>query len=228
MAIRESFTRFNAILRSLVLPALLAVPMTASAQTVDQMKFKRFVDSPLHTELLARAITAIPKTIFSRCPALKSSPSKLALAQSVEFGPDGVPNLGAWWEHLSVSGCGNDTVLNVFFVVAPDKTRINTIVAFPGTTRASIALQKDALQFALLALEAKETCSRAHIRNTRFGAFGLKVPAEDVAENAVSKPWWEVWTLAGCDKTFDVLMQFVPDATGTKIIAPAGGVSVRS
>ena len=200
---------------------------TAQAQTVDQVKFKRFVDSPLHTELLARAITAIPKDIFARCPALKSAPSRIALAQSIAFAADGIPNRGAWWEHLPVAGCGNDTTLNIFFTVNEDQTRINTVLAYPGGTRASIVLQKDALKYALLALEAKEGCTRAHIRNTRFGAFGLKVPADAAPGASPTKSWWETWTLGGCGKSFDVLMQFVPEGTGTKIIAPIDKVVVR-
>lgn len=203
-------------------------PGIARAQTVDQAKFKRFVDSPLHTELLARAITAIPKDIFTRCPALKSAPSRIALVQSIAFGPEGIPNRGAWWEHPPVAGCGNDTTLNIFFAVNEDQTRINTVLAYPGGTRASMVLQKDALKYALFALDAKEGCARAHIRNTRFGAFGLKVPAEAAPGASPSKSWWETWTLGGCGKSFDVLMQFVPDETGTKIIAPLGGVNMHN
>ena len=58
--------------------------------------------------------------------------------------PDGAPNAGLWRHSFPVSGCGNDTTLNLFFTAAADE-RITTIFGIPGTTRTDPVLQQDGI-----------------------------------------------------------------------------------
>jgi hypothetical protein len=66
----------------------------------------------------------------------------------ITFGEDGVPNSGAWKEVEPVKGCGNDTVLNLYFYVADDGAKINGIAGFPGSTHADLFCKKNALTHA--------------------------------------------------------------------------------
>ncbi len=127
-------------------------------------------------------------------------------------------------EHISVSGCGNDTILNLFFEVAPDGMKISSVAASPGTTHASILLQSEALRIAIASLQLLANgCSNAAVRNTRFESFGLMEPSTaDSEPSAKFHPWWETWTLAACNRTFDVPMDFIPDERGTTIVQRHG------
>ncbi len=76
-------------------------------------------------------------------------------------------------------------------------------------------------------LRAKD-CKQFVITNTRFEGFGLRDPATpDPGEGAQFRPWWETWTLTGCGHSFDVPMNFTPDATGTQIVQKAETITER-
>src|SRR3974390_1910059 len=90
----------------------------AFAQTADPNRFQQFLASAFHKGLVLRAISLIPKDVFQTCPTLKSSGPAVAVTRPVTFGQDGRMTSGAWWERLPVSGCNNDTVLNIFLQLA--------------------------------------------------------------------------------------------------------------
>ena len=119
----------------------------AFAQTADPNRFQQFLASDFHKGLVMRALSLIPKDVFQTCPTLKSSGPAVAVTRPVTFGQDGRMTSGAWWERLPVSGCNNDTVLNIFFAVSSD-SKINTTTGHPGTTHADLVLQHDAVHYA--------------------------------------------------------------------------------
>ena len=90
----------------------------AFAQTADPNRFQQFLASDFHKGLVMRAISLIPKDVFRTCPTLKSSGPAVAVTRPVTFGQVGRMTSGAWWERLPVSGCNNDTVLNIFLQLA--------------------------------------------------------------------------------------------------------------
>jgi hypothetical protein len=150
------------------------------------------------------------------------------IAQSITFDSNGIPNAGGWWERIPVAGCGNDTTINLYFAVGADG-KIATIVAFPGTTRANLVLQRDALKFANLGAGSRaKDCKQFVVTNTRFEGFGLRNPATpDPGADARFRPWWETWMMAGCGQSLDVPINFIPDATGTTINQPLRDVVVH-
>jgi hypothetical protein len=117
------------------------------AQMVDGEKFQKYLYSQPHQAFVARAFSQIPKTVFQRCPGLVSKGSNSTVLKPITFSQDGYPNSGAWIQTFPVEGCGNDTVLNFYFVVGNDQ-KINAIVGFPGSTHADLRLQNDALTYA--------------------------------------------------------------------------------
>jgi hypothetical protein len=206
--------------------ALCAIaPCVGRAQTVDQDRFQKFRNSKANKDLIVRALTGVPPEVFPTCPGLGPTRSRVEVEKSISFDPDGVPNAGAWWERLPVHGCGNDTVLNVHFQARGDGT-IDAQFAMPGTTHADLDLQRDAVQYAIIAAGSRaKDCRQFYVRNTLFGGHGLRKPlAYDPGKDAQSRAWWETWTVTGCNRSFDVLMEFVPDAKGTKVIQPQGEV----
>lgn len=214
--------------RLLPLLAALFAPI-AGAQEIDAQKMHAFLYGEVHRNLVANALTAIPPSVFQRCPGLISNGSQTHPLQPISFGADGVPNSGAWKVEMPISGCGNDTVLNLYFFVAKDGVKINTAIGFPGSTHANLILQNDAVRYARIgaSLRLKE-CKQFEVKNTRFEAFGLTVPpTADPGMSVKLRPWWETWTLVGCDHTYDVMMNFIPDEKGTTIVQPTGQVQER-
>jgi len=195
----------------------------AFAQTADPNRFQQFLASDFHKGLVMRAISLIPKDVFRTCPTLKSSGPAVAVTRPVTFGQDGRMTSGAWWERLPVSGCNNDTILNIFFAVSSD-SKINTTTGHPGTTHADLVLQHDALQYAYQAAATQgKACNHFDVMNTRFEGYGLKKPpTPDPGVGSRFRPWWETWTIIGCGHLYDMPMNFIPDQTGTTIAVPLG------
>jgi hypothetical protein len=195
------------------------------AQTSDSDRLQTFTRSEFYKSLVNRALAAIPQTIFQRCPTLVSNGSRVVVIKPVSFGSDGFPNAGMWKQSFPVSGCGNDTILNLYFFAGADE-KINTTIGVPGATHADLALQRDALLYARIgAARVIKHCKAFEVKSTRFEAYGLQnPPMADPGQDKPLRPWWETWTMVGCDHTIDVPIDFVPDSTGTRIIQPTDTV----
>ncbi len=208
--------------------ALTLGPADCRAQTTGVEQLQKFIGSDFHKELIGKALSAIPPAVFQRCPALEANGSQVTILRPVSFGKGGRPKAGAWREAFPVAGCGNDTVLNVFFEAGKDE-KINTLVGAPGTTHADPVLQRDAQLYAFVGAGAlARNCEKFDVKDTRFEAFGLSdPPTADPGAGDPLRPWWETWTVTGCDRTFDVQLDFAPDQTGTQITQPADGRKER-
>jgi len=204
-----------------VLAAALAGDLSASsarAQT-DPAKFRAFLASDLYKAAFAVARDAIPPAVLPPRSDLSSPDSTVTIAKDVTFAKNGQPRSGAWWSRSPVSGCGIDTVINIFFSVG-ERGRIIPVVALPGTTHADLVLQRDALLYAFTGVKLRmESCPDLTVTNTRFEAYGLhgSPPREPATEAEARGPWWETWTVRGCGRAFAVPLEFIPDATGTTI-----------
>jgi hypothetical protein len=200
---------------------LLSVPTFARAQTVDRDQFRKFLSSKANRDLVVDAVAGLPSAVFHTCPGFTASGVSVVVESDITFGADGIPNAGSWWEHLPVSGCGPDMVLNVHFT-AGEGGRISTVVGQPGTTRTDLRLQPDAAQYALMAAGSKlQDCKQFYVKNTQFRDYGMRDPmSPDPGPHAQFRPWWETWTIVGCNRSFDVMLEFVPTSKGTSIIQP--------
>ena len=149
------------------------------------------------------------------CAAAKA---RLADAVGSIVPPDvdvkGSPRSGAWLEHVLVEGCDRSRQLNVLVAVqGPGSVAMNPML--PGTTRADPTLQKDATAYAFTAAAIAVTgCPSMYVAETRY----LDVlPDPPIVPG---KPGWsERWTIAHCATKTDVTLRFVPDTTGTSVLA---------
>jgi hypothetical protein len=210
-----------------VLLSILISSGQSHAQAPDP-KFQQFLATDFHKGLLNNALGQMPPAVFQRCPSLVSKGSQVSVMRPVTFAADGFPNAGLWKETFPISGCGNDTVLNFYFVAGSDE-KVNTVIGIPGTIIASPVLQGDARKNAYMALAIKvRDCKNFDVKNSRFEAYGLKYPVtQDPGPGSKSRPWWETWTMAACGKTFDVPIGFMPDATGTQIMLSPNAIAER-
>jgi len=196
----------------------LADPSRSFAQA-ETAAFKKFIFSDAHKGLINRAISSLPQAIFRTCPTLVSNGSQITVIKPVTIAASGFPNKGAWRESFPVSGCGNDTILNFYFT-ADSNEKINTLIAFPGTTRADLVLQDDAYKYASVGLViAGKPCKKFYVKDTKFGGFDSVNPtATDLGPGERYRRWHETWTFAGCDRTFIVPISFLPSTKGTTVI----------
>jgi hypothetical protein len=179
--------------------------------------------SQSYQELVHRTLGELPPTVFQRCPSLVSSGSTVTVINPVSFAKSGHPNTGSWKQAFPVSGCGNDTVLHIYFTATPDE-KITATVGLPGSTHADLTLQWNSVMYAQTgARHVVKDCNHFDVRNTKFESYGLvEPPTPDPGPGNGRRPWWETWTMIGCGQIIDVPIDFVPDATGTTIIQPGG------
>jgi hypothetical protein len=211
--------------RKISIAAMLATavrPECSAAQTVDTNQLQAFTRTEFYKGLLNRALATIPETIFKRCPTLVSNGSRVIVGKPVSFAASGYPNTGAWKQTFLVSGCGNDSVLNIYFLARADE-KIDTTIGLSGTTIADLTLQRDAITYA--GIGARLGDCKFVVKNTKFEGFGLaNPPTPDPGSGERFRPWWETWTLVGCNRTVDVPIDFVPNEKGTQIIQPGGAI----
>jgi len=204
------------------------LPVGAQAQVANSPQMQAFTKSQFYGGLINSILSRFPATVFQRCPTLVSNGSQVTLLSPVTFGADGYPNAGSWKQTFPVSGCGNDTVLNLYFSATADE-KINTAVGVPGSTHADLTLQRDGVMYANTgAALLGKNCKAYDVKNTRFEGYGLPKPATpDPGPESHFRPWWETWTLVGCGATIDVPIDFVPqEKGGTQIIQPGGATEV--
>jgi hypothetical protein len=202
------------------------------AQPVDQVLFRNYLASSAHHDLVEAALNGLPPEVFTRCPAFRPNEPDVTVKKPVAFAQDGSPNAGAWMESFPVRGCGNDTILHLNFV-AGEGGKLNAFMSLPGTTRADLILQHDALSYAFLGprLRVKD-CERMFVTNTRFETLD-SIPVPDASAKTKPLPkvsaraWREVWSVSGCGHRFDVPMRFIPDETGTQIVQKTDEMTER-
>ena len=175
--------------------------------------------SSYYSGLIHQALAALPPEEFRQCPTLVSNGSKVTILRPVAFNPNGFPGSGLWRQSFPVSGCGNDTTVNFYFLAEPDQ-KISVLIGIPGSTIASLLLQGAGKKFTTIAAQrVAPTCRSFTVIDTRFDRF------EHAASG--SGPWRETWTLSGCGHRYTVPIQFSPSKTGVQVTLPDGAISDR-
>ncbi len=207
--------RLASLLFGLLGVSALVLPGRAYAD--EGTELKDFMHSDYYEGIVQHALAALPPDVFTECPSLVSDTSEVNVLRPVAFAPNGFPASGFWRHSFPVSGCGNDTTVNLYFLALPGQ-KINVLIGVPGATITDLVAQREAKKFAIQAARATaKTCTTFDVTNTRFDGFGASVPG--VAAGAHS--WRETWSLAGCGRHYAVPIQFLPSKTGMQIAVPA-------
>ena len=105
------------------------------------------------------------------------------------------------------------------------------ILGLNGTTITDLALSKDAIFYALLGvkngidghkIDEDKHCNSFKVINTDFQGYNIpenKIPKDYLyAEKSKTlKPFWEIWTVAGCKYNYELPIYFLPDTKGIQI-----------
>lgn len=133
-------------------------------------------------------------------------------------------------ESFPVRGCGNDTILHVNFQFS-DTGKISASASSPGSTRADLASQHDAMLYATLGPRLRlKACERFVVTNTRFDALDpivtpyVAADGKPLASPLKGRGWREVWSVIGCGHKFEVPLHFIPDKTGIRIVQKAAEI----
>jgi hypothetical protein len=208
--------------------SLLTLNTKTAAQGTRVFSLQEFTATPQYQANITRLFASLPSDVFQRCPTLVSTGSRVTILEPAVFAADGRPIAGAWKQSYPVSGCGNDTTINLYFKAQPDMKILSTVGA-PGETHAGLVLQRDTVRYAFFAASVKrKDCSSMHLRSTKFdGAPTANGSEKPVGASALSAPWQEIWSVSACGTVYDIPITFIPDATGTTIRAGSAGVATR-
>jgi hypothetical protein len=192
-----------------VLLTALALPAAAQQRpSAEVQRLGEFIRSPEHLAQTGAAIAAFePAALAARCADIR--PTRGRAWQPLEepvFDPEAkAPKTAEWQETWEVMACGQPGVRSVGFVIRPGHG-IVPLPMFPGESLANRRLQHDAGQLALT------TSAPAALQcNSRVQVIGSVVTNR--ADHARSR-WSERWTVAGCERTADIDVDFAPDAQG--------------
>jgi hypothetical protein len=209
-------------------PAAQPVPPGMDA---NQGRLIAFTNTPFYQGIIKRALASIPAATFEPCPSLVSSSSQMTVFQPLQYNDGGFPIAGFWKQSFPVSGCGPALTLNVFFEVTRER-KISVFAGAPGTTHAGPAQQHTAELAAIAGATAAlqdqgaTPCPSYALKDTSFQAYGLEQPpTADPGPTDRFRPWWEQWTVAGCGRSFDVPLNFIPGASGPPQITQPGHVT---
>ena len=195
----------------------------AAADEDEGAALRAFMGSSYYAGLIHTALGALPPDEFRQCPRLVSHGSKVTILRPIAFNPHGFPGSGFWRQSFPVSGCGNDTIVNFYFLADPAQT-ISVLIGIPGSTIASPLLQGAGRKFTTIAAQrAAPACRSFTVIDTRFEGFGPPAAGGTPA----SRPWRESWTLAGCGRRYTVPIEFAPNAGGIQVSLPDGATSDR-
>jgi hypothetical protein len=202
--------------------ALAGVALTsaATAQTATTVPpaVLAFTATPDHVAALMGAV----RPYFGQLPSCIQGTAKrigLDVVAPVSVDASGALSGGAWVEHIKVDGCTTSGLFNVFTQIQPGTTPLVGGL-LPGTTRAPLGLQRDALPTVrqLATSKLPQGCNDIYVVDTRFAAFG-EVVNKDVPPGREARSWREDWTFIGCGQPASVTVRFIPDRTGTSFTA---------
>lgn len=201
-----TFTSFRA---GLALLALLSIGRGALADDSVDPRFLAFLHSDAHRAAVVKIATDQAQGLPAPCAGARFRPvGDVDLFLPPQFDGGGRVTHGLWREQVLAEGCGTIELLNVFSLGDPSGTP-KLLGGLPGTTRASLVLQKQGLPLAAHGLPA----SAAQCRDVRVVDTAL---SPDAPKDRIS-PWHETWTVLACDKAYPVSLRFTPGADGATI-----------
>jgi hypothetical protein len=193
------------------------------AEADEGSALRAFMGSSYYAGLIHTALAALPPDEFRQCPHLVSTGSQVTILKPVAFYPNGFPGSGLWRQSFPVSGCGNDTIVNFYFLASAGQ-KISVLIGIPGSTIANLLMQGAGKKFVTIAAQrASPGCRSFTVTNTRFLGFGQPAPGSGPA----SRPWRESWTLSGCGRRYTAPIEFAPNKGGIQVTLPDGVISDR-
>jgi len=183
---------------------------------------RAFMGSSYYAGLIHNALASLPPDEFRQCPSLVSNGSQVTILRPVGFYPNGFPGSGIWRQSFPVSGCGNDTTVNFYFLAQAGQ-KITVLIGIPGSTIASMLLQGAGKKFTTIAAQrVLPSCRSFDVINTRFEGYEPPVPG------APARPWRESWILMGCGHRYRVPIEFAPNTKGgAQVTLPDGVIPER-
>jgi len=103
------------------------------------------------------------------CTEAKMTQRSVLIGEAPKFDAQGNPLSGRWRVITHIEGCGEERIVNLQYWFPPDG-KLATTLMLPGTTIASLTLQKDAIFYAMqaMAVIAPRDCKDSPVINTQF------------------------------------------------------------
>ena len=185
----------------------------------NQSAFSQLLASQALRQQVLQAAGRSQVMLENPCPSAQYTiDDKVFLHAEPAFDGAGHIIAGDWRLVVDEQGCGQSRVLNVQVLVRGPNS-VATIPLLPGTTLATAGLQKDAVKYAVQIVRLipggnDPNCKTGYIENTEY----LSRESTPV-QGGKGPPWRELWTLVSCVQKMQVPMVFIPDATGTSVVA---------
>jgi hypothetical protein len=195
---------------------LVVSPSLHAAEIAPELK--HYLDRPEHIQ----AVMDHAQAFIGKDPACRAETARttgIAIYTPVTFGPDGAPTSGMWKETMRVQGCSRSGIYNVATGV-DQSGGIHVFAMLPGTSIADSRLERDAVNYALIAARAKAppNCTEPLVVDTAFENYA-NTANPGVEPGREARSWHEKWTVQGCAASISVEMTFVPHTNGTAIEA---------
>ncbi len=187
------------------------------------MAARAFLARPDQDAAMQAALRAQVARLGLDCPAIAFVPDETLVIASPApaFDENGTLVRGLIRQRFLASGCpGRSPQFNIWVSAPGGGAPIATVAGFPGTTRASIALMRDAVPIVLGMAAAKAPgCRSLMVSDTHLPAAA---PADATA------PWTEQWLVTGCGRMIGLTVRFIPEPVRgmTRIEVPAEMVNV--
>lgn len=197
------------------LALLTAAPARAQARgpQLGDARIETFIRDTGHLEAVRAAIAAFePTALQAKCKDIRVVRSRNWMQLEAPVFDPGVkaPKSAAWQETWEVAACGVAALRSVGFVARPGQG-VTPLPMFPGQSLADLKLQVAAGQEALdVVAPAALPCPAANRPSP------IQVINSIVTEraNELRGIWSERWTVAGCNKTAEIDVDFAPNPQG--------------
>ena len=202
------------------LTMVLVLAGTGSAWADAQSDLAKFLNTPAEQQAVRENAIADWNLSSAPCPTAQGALVDVAFYKMPTFNAAGAPTSGVWKLTTRWTGCGKSKTFNLFYNIVSGGQSSRTAL-LPGATIADPLLQRDAIGYAKLAVEANGPkpagCNSIRVVDTTFGASGAAAPT--VRPGVDPRSWTESWTVDACGAMGIVKVSFLPDATGTTISA---------
>ena len=209
------------LLRSAILGpvAVLGLAIQAQAQPIPMSpELKAFLTRPDQQQTYNSMLAEQWRLAVENCPSPAMRGLNVVIGVPPKFDASGTPVSGQWRVVGQIEGCGKTRTMSILYAFNPDG-RMARVGLLPGTTKADLRLQRDAMMYAGLGMVpvAPKDCKDVKVSDTKFVAFDGANPPTPA--DFGKRSWTEEWTVRSCGVSGLVTMHFMPDATGTAISA---------
>jgi hypothetical protein len=184
-------------------------PSSPSVQAATLQRLATYLRSTEHLQIVGAAIAQFePTALAATCKQVKpvKGRSWRPLEDPVFDGAAAAPSTASWQETWEVSACGRPGLRSLGFIARPGQGVV-PFPMFPGESLADMTLQQDAGQVALdVAAPGTLNCAEGQIQVINSTVTNRT--------NYARGQWSERWTVAGCQKTADIDVDFTPGPGG--------------